>query len=92
MTPPPDPKGTGDGWDQLWAELLAKHPRCPDCGSDWDVEDAVEEEGSTEVAWVLSASVSCQAYEADEAAGRKPAPHPITHGRVYHELARPTLR
>jgi hypothetical protein len=83
---------TGNGWDELWAEFLAEQSRCPDCGSDWDVEGAVEEEGATDEAWVLSLSVSCRTYKSDEAAGRTPAPHPRTRGMAYHELARRTGR
>lgn len=76
-----------EAWDRLRAGLLEQHPVCPDCGAEWDLDTANEEEGETFGGQhVISISAMCSAYDADEEAGREPAPHPLTDGMAEFEL------
>lgn len=76
-----------EAWDRLRAGSLEQHPVCPDCGAEWDLDSANEEEGETfDGHHVISINAWCTAYDADEVAGREPAPHPISEGTVEYEL------
>lgn len=76
-----------EAWERLRADFLERQPACPDCGAAWDLDSANEEEGETfDGHHVISFSTWCTAYDADEDAGREPAPHPISDGMGEHEL------
>lgn len=76
-----------EAWERLRAAFLEQRPACPDCGAVWDLESANEEEGETfDGHHVISISTWCSAYDGDEAAGREPAPHPLTDGLAEFEL------
>jgi hypothetical protein len=76
-----------EAWDQLRSEFLAKQPVCPDCGGEWDLETANEEEGATfDGREVISIAAVCSKWDEDDDAGREPAPHPISDGMGQHEL------
>jgi hypothetical protein len=76
-----------EAWERLRSEFLAKQPICPDCGADWDLDTANEEEGVTFSGQeVISISAVCSKYDEDDFAGREPAPHPISDGMGEHEL------
>lgn len=76
-----------EDWERLRSEFLAVQPGCPDCGSEWFLEGANEEEGVTFAgAEVISISVVCSKWNEDDDAGREPAPHPISDGFGDHQL------
>jgi hypothetical protein len=76
-----------EDWDRLRAQFLERHPACPDCGAAWDMAAANEEEGETfDGSHVISISAWCTTYDADEVAGREPAPHPVSDGMREHTL------
>lgn len=76
-----------EAWDQLRSEFLAAQAVCPDCGAEWDLDSANEEEGVTfDGKEVISIAAVCSRWDEDDDAGREPAPHPITDGMGEHEL------
>lgn len=76
-----------DNWERLRAELLAAQPVCPDCGGEWDLDSAGEEEGFTfDNKHVISISTWCTVYDAAETAGEEPTPHPISQGMAEYEI------
>jgi len=76
-----------DDWERLRGELLAARPVCPDCGGEWDLDSAGEEEGFTfDNRHVISISTWCTAYDTAETAGEEPTPHPISQGLAEHEI------
>lgn len=76
-----------DDWERLRAELLAAQPVCPDCGGEWDLDSAGEEEGFTfDSKHVISISTWCATFDAAGTADEKPTPHPISQGMAEHEI------
>lgn len=74
-------------WRRLRDQALAQQPRCPDCGADWDLEAALEEEHVVAgEGHLISLSAPCSQFDADEAAGREPRRHPRSEGLLRHEL------
>lgn len=56
-------------WRRLRDQALAAQPRCPDCGSAWDLEAAIEEEHVVAgEGHLISLCAPCSRFDADEAA------------------------
>ena len=74
-------RGTGSGKASSSSSRSA-----PICGAEWDLDSANEEEGETfDGHHVISISAWCSAYDADEEAGRVPAPHPLSDCKAEFE-------
>jgi hypothetical protein len=59
-------------WERLRDELLAKHPRCPECGAPWDLDLAIEEDaGEIDGRRAISITVDCSAVTDDDDEGEE---------------------
>lgn len=69
--------------EDLRADFHLAYPVCPDCGTEWDMDRAMEEEGITFGGdLVLHLAIECLVWAAAADEGDTPPPHPTSDGLI----------